>query len=124
MGEYNETVDGIHYTLEIEPEDIPVRGNAIATDDDALDREYEDAIIARLDSGDLWAWCTVKVTAQFEGFEGVAYLGGCCYDGVKDFVGDGASDYYADLKDQAKGELIEKLGKARSALQRLETGTF
>lgn len=119
MCEYVETIDRITYTIEIEPEDVPVRGNAMASGDDDLDREVEDEILAKLDRGNLWAWCAVKVTASFDGFTGHDYLGGCSYNNVKDFIDGGC---YADMRDQAKSDLIGKLGAARQALHKLETG--
>ena len=44
------------YTIEVTAaqDDIPVRGNAMASGDDATDRECEDDILTRLDSGDVW----------------------------------------------------------------------
>lgn len=65
------------FTIECRPEDVPVRGNVLASGDDALDKRDEDAILAKLDVGNTWAWCTVRVVATWNGFEGEAFLG-CC----------------------------------------------
>ena len=106
----------VTYTLEIENEHIQVEGNASATDDDELDREIANEIIERLERGDLWAWCCVKVTAALVvddlTFEGVDYLGGCSYADEDDFKRGG---YWESMKDQALDDLRVAL---RSAVAR------
>ena len=52
----------IKIVLDVEGEDIPVRGNAMVSGDDGLDRQVEDEILQRVEQGDEWAWCHVKVT--------------------------------------------------------------
>lgn len=76
------TESEVTFTVELEPEDTPVRGNAMASGDDDADREVEDEIIERLDRGDISAWCCLKVTATWTApdgttLDGVDYLG-CC----------------------------------------------
>lgn len=70
------TKDEVEFSVEIESEDMSVRGNAMASGDDLADKEVEDHIIARLNQGDVGAWCCIKVTAKWEEFEGFATLGG------------------------------------------------
>lgn len=70
----------VTFTITTEPDDIPVRGNVVSSDDDEYDRKCEDEVIERLDRGDYEAWCCVKVTATWEGFTGVDYLGACSLD--------------------------------------------
>ena len=82
-------------TLEALPETIRVRGNAQASGDDALDKEAEDEILARLESGDIWAWFTAKVSVRDKyGREASDYLGACCYEDARDFKRGG---YYLDM---------------------------
>jgi hypothetical protein len=82
-------------TLEAIPETIRVRGNALASGDDALDKEAEDEIISRLESGDVWAWFTAKVSVRdSHGREASDYLGACCYEDGEDFKRGG---YYLDM---------------------------
>lgn len=50
--------------VEIEPEADCVRGNALASGDDAKDKQAEDEILARLERGDQWAWCSVRVVVE------------------------------------------------------------
>jgi len=73
----------ITYSFRIAPDDMPVRGNAMASGDGAFDREVEDEIIARLNRGEVEAWCVVIVTATIkvdgQTFKGEAALGGCSY---------------------------------------------
>lgn len=77
------------YKVEMLDEDVPVRGNASASGDDAFDKRVEDEIIARLEAGDMSAWFCAKVTAYVElpcpilhgvhTLAGVDYLGCCSY---------------------------------------------
>lgn len=107
----------IHYHIEIEQDYIPVRGNAIASGDDATDKAVEDEIIERLDNGDTWAWCTVCVVAEAGGAEGRAYLGACSY---KDEAGFRAGGYYEQMQDEAKEDLMEQLRRAKKTLEEIE----
>lgn len=105
----------ITITLECLPEDIPVQCNAMASGDDAYDKQVEDEINRRLDQGDMWAWCCVKVTAHHEpsGLEGVDYLGGCNYADEDDFK---AGGYYQDMVSQAKTALEAEIKRMRKAV--------
>jgi hypothetical protein len=79
------TRDEVTFKLTIEDEDIPVRGSAMASGDDKADHACENAIITRLERGDLWAWCCVVVTATWGHWSGADSLGACSYDGETDF---------------------------------------
>lgn len=102
----------IEYELTIEDEHESVRGNACATDEPELDKATEDEIIERLNRGDLWAWCCVKVTARIAGFdfEGVDYLGCCSYSNEADFKVEGG--YYPDMCNNALEDLLRDLSEA------------
>jgi hypothetical protein len=52
-------------TFSIEQDDTGVRGNYVCTDDAEQDRADEDAILERLDAGDVTAWCGIIVTATY-----------------------------------------------------------
>lgn len=115
------TKDDVEFTVECLEEDIPVRGNVMASGDDDLDREEEDRAINDLNSGNPWAWCTVKVTAKhpnLPGIEGVDYLGGCSYKSQADF--EGQSGYFDDMKDRALEELNREIQSHYEALKTLE----
>lgn len=95
--------DEVTYSIECLPEHTGVRGNAMASGDDAADKEDENRIIADLESGNEWAWCCVKVTATWNGFTGKDYLGCCSYASEDDFKVEGG--YYDDMKQQALEDL-------------------
>ena len=112
--------DKIKFRIEAEPEDEPVRGN-FASGDDAKDKALEDEIIAKIDSGDTWAWASVCVLAEFEGFKGRAYLGCCSYEDEADFVKEGM--YYEQMKADAvedlKREIKRQIATGEDAKQAL-----
>jgi hypothetical protein len=93
------------------PCDLEVRGNAMASDDDAFDKEVEDKILADLDRGVWRAWFDVQVTASFsygEGFiEAHEYLVACSY---------ADSDSDAD----ALGQVVDDHGLSRGVVEALE----
>lgn len=97
-------------------EDTPVRGNALASGDDAIDNECEDKIIERLNQGDLSAWFCAKVTAECFGFKESAYLGACCYNSFEEFQSD---DYYKDMVSEAIEQLADALIRKQSVLKTL-----
>lgn len=89
--------------VECLPDDLPIRGNALASGNDTEDKACEDAIIDDLESGNEWAWCCVKVTYKWDDFEGNNYLGGCSYKSMRDFK---ESDYFVDMVDSAFDDLV------------------
>lgn len=93
------------YKIEATPEDIPVRGNTMASGDDEYDKRVEDEILARLESGDVWAWCSVRVTCADGETEGEAWLGGCSYKDEEDFK---AGGYFDDMKAEALEDMERK----------------
>jgi len=83
-----------------------------SSDEPERDRELEQEISARLDRGDVWAWCEVKVTATLE-IDGTQYRGesgwlcGCCYKNEREFREPGG--YFDDMKDTALNALADQL---------------
>ena len=103
--------DSVRIALHITPEDTPVRGNASAWGEPE-DSEYAAEIEERLDRGELWAWCTVRVTCT-DGFtKGEAYLGGCSYDDAAAFVDLGLG-YFLDLAAEAYAEYQSEVARIR-----------
>ena len=90
-----------------EQDHMPVRGNALASGDDEEDRKYEDEILTRLDSGDVWAWAAVTVEARYHGLVGVDHLGCCSYRDEADFRKPG--DYFDDMKREALADLQRQI---------------
>ena len=110
------TESEVEFTLSAEVDECEVRGNALASGDDAQDKECEDAIIERLNNGDVWAWSSVKVSAKWKGFEGVDYLGCCSYEDEEQFKQDG---YYEDMKAQALEDLNRQVKESTEAIEEL-----
>lgn len=92
------------FTVQAEQDDIPVRGNAMASGDDAVDKACEDDIIERL-GYTVWAWASVRVRASYRGLHGDDYLGCCSYDSEADFTQPGG--YYDDMRETALDRLVE-----------------
>jgi hypothetical protein len=102
----------------VEPEDVLVRGNAIASDDPDFDRMVEDEIIARLDSGNGWAWCVLCVRVTLGPAHGMATLGCCSASSKEDFLA-GHSDYFDGLIDDAKRECVEDFKRLKATVDSL-----
>jgi hypothetical protein len=113
------TADEVKFEVEALPEDAAVRGNAMASGDEKIDQEAEDEILERLDRGDIWAWCTVRVVAKWNGFEGDAFLGCCSYKDVNDFCQPGG--YYEDMREEALEQLNEEIHDADDKIEPLRT---
>ncbi len=107
------TADQVEFEVECLPEDISVEGN-FASGDEEADREMERRIMADLESGNEWAWCTVRVTARYGDFEGVDYLGACSYASKADFCQPGC--YFDDMKKEALDDLNRKV---RAAVEKI-----
>lgn len=115
------TETDVTFKIRCLPEEIPVRGNALASGDPAEDKRTEDEIIARLESGDDWAWCTVEVIARWEDFSAIETLGACSYASEEDFRQPGG--YFDDMKAAALDALNEKITRFDSKLSKLREGT-
>ena len=102
--------DYIGIELTVSPDDVQVEGNASAIDDET-DRKAEEWIYNQLSIGNVWAWCTVEVTAKVfykgELHEASDYLGCCSYKGEDDFKQPGG--YYEDMIETAIGYLEEQI---------------
>jgi len=99
----------VTFTLSAVPDDVPLKGNVMASGDDAADREAEDAVRADLEAGNVWAWASVTVTAKWAGFEGTDNLGGCSYKDEADFREGG---YYDDMLAESLADLISNIEDA------------
>ncbi len=99
----------------------PVRGNALASGDSAEDKRCEDEILARLESGDIWAWASVTVRVEYNDTSGEmyseAYLGCCSYAAEAEFRADA---YFTDMVDECKSILI---ADARALIAAIENET-
>lgn len=64
----------ITFEIFCHPEDAPVKGNALASGDDAEDHKAEQDIIRRLEYTP-WAWCLVEVRGTWKGLTASDFLG-------------------------------------------------
>ena len=75
------TASEVEFEVSLEPDEFP-DGEVFHTDNDEADRETEALIRLRLERGQTEAWCSVVVTAKYEGplapsgLQGHASLGG------------------------------------------------
>lgn len=87
---------------------------SVTYEDHAPDWDFEDEAdkqntLDRIERGDL-VWFVARVQAFKNGIElGTDYLGGCCYDSYMQFVE--ASDYYADMVENAVNEAQANIAK-------------
>lgn len=109
--------DEVVFLVNCEEEHLPIKGNASAIDEET-DAANEKWIIDQLNAGNEWAWCCVKVTATWRGFEGADYLGGCSYLSYEDFLKNGA---YEDMKAEALHDLNAQIANQITILKELET---
>jgi hypothetical protein len=117
----------VTFKLDVEPEDIPVRGMFESGDAEA-DKRLEDEIISRADRGDVWAWAYVKVTASVtldgQTFTGSNGCGACSYKDEADFMANNGGlyeqtkvDALSDLADNIQREITR--GKTAEKLDAL-----
>ena len=100
-------------TLTVEPEDTPIKGNAMASGDDAADKRAEDSIREQLADGNEWAWCAVIVRGTWRGLSASDSLGCCSYLSEADFRQPNGG-YYDDM---VSGVIDELTAKAESILE-------
>lgn len=116
MGTFKElTDDEVTFTIDFVPEDLPVRGNAQESEDPDSDKEVEDEILARLNKGDYFAWCCVKVTAKWEDWSASDTIGAVSFG---DNDNPEECDYIPDLKLGALHYLNEKVKSAKALLDK------
>jgi tRNA-dihydrouridine synthase len=96
----------VTFTIEASPEEDDPEGH-FASDDPEADREMIEDIKRNVRNGNVWAWCSVKVTAEWNGAIGVDTLGGCSYASEEEFCH--IDCYYADMRDAAIRDLAATL---------------
>lgn len=96
----------VEIQIQIEPEQVPYRGNASAIGPEEDERTIR-YIERRLAAGNDWAWCTVRVVATWRGYTGDAYLGCCSYPSERAFRRD--SGAYRAMVDDAIADLNARI---------------
>ncbi len=112
------THEEVTIRLKAEPEFVPIEGNAMASGDDAFDREVEHSIVSRVQQGVVWAWAMVSVTVSWGPFSASDHLGCCSYADEEDFRQPGG--YFDDMVDEALEELNEIVLNAYQRLKERE----
>lgn len=102
------TMADVTFSVELEPEDLPVDFESGDPEYREEEKKQEREIIRRLDQGDTEAWCCVVVTAEWEGIKGTATLGVCSY---------GPGDGYTIEREA--NETVEEHGMRKEALDDL-----
>jgi hypothetical protein len=101
------TEKDVAFEIECMPEDESPIGHFQSGDPEyeESDNAFERKIMREVEWNQ-WVWCCVKVTAKFEGFEGVDFLGCCSYESQDDFEKNG---YFEDMKTEALNDLNQEL---------------
>lgn len=107
------TITDVTFTVEAEPE-LEDYTDHFDSGEPELDRDNEAWIAGQLRLGNVWAWCSVKVTATWtdelgKEYEGADWLGCCSYRSKRDFMQEGG--YYTDMQNEAYAALIKEIAK-------------
>lgn len=111
-------MDEVEFTIECLPEAERPEG-FFAYDSEEENEKVVKDIYEKLEWNE-WAWCTVKVTAEWNGFTGEDYLGGVSADSEKDFIEN--SGYYEDMKGEAYADLVKNIQDTMGRLKRFNGG--
>lgn len=112
------TLADVTVELRAEEEHVPVRGNAMASDDE-LDKQVEDEILDRLARGERWAWCCIIAEARWGDHVGYASLGCCSYADEADLKQPGG--YYEGMVEEALDGLNAKVAATYAEIEPLLT---
>lgn len=104
--------------LECLEEDMPPEGNASAIDG-ITDKQIIRTINAKLQSGDRWAWCCVKVTVAYAGLDACEYLDCCSYKDEANFKHVGP---YDDMVSSCLDQLTEQVWLILETFRPLDKG--
>ncbi len=110
------TADEVSFHIETFPEDVPIRGNCSAVDEET-DKKAEQWIRNQLRRGNEWAWCRVRVVAHWKGVEGDDHLGCCSYRSEKDFCA--PDGYLPQMKVEALANLNAALASQADLIEEL-----
>lgn len=110
------TADEVTFEVECLEEHVPYKGNCSAIDNET-DKKTEKWIQRQLYHGNQWAWCTVRVVARWNDYEGDDFLGCCSYRSKAAFCLPGG--YFDDMKFAALENLNDILANHATNLQEL-----
>jgi hypothetical protein len=109
------TEKDVQFSITPEEEDISVREGGFQKEDGSPDTEIISEIEKKLQSN-LWAWCSVRVRATWQGFHADVYLGGCSYESEEGFSNGG---YLPQMKAEALANLNIKVKIVARAIAEL-----
>lgn len=109
----NKIAREIEITIEVQQAWASVKGNAMASGDDAYDAEVEAGINERLDNGDVWAWAAVTVKGEWRGIVAKDHLGCCSYADENDFRTN--SGYFDDMREIVIDSILANASQIRRA---------
>jgi len=99
------TLADVEWELICEPEQFTTPEEHLCTDEPEDDAKDCELIRQRLDSGDQWAWCSVRLVGRFRALECWDSLGSCNFESEDDFR---QSGYFADMQLEVLRQLQEE----------------
>lgn len=106
-------------SIECEPEDMPIEGNASAIGPEEDEKTYR-WIREQLARGNQWAWCHVMVRAEWCGLVAEDHIGGCSYESEADFKR--LDWYYDDMVRVCLDELAARVAEIVHLTEMLVAG--
>ncbi len=108
----NETIESyINFEIEPSSELMPIETNA------DFDLEKIENINAKLDAGNKWIWCTIRVKAEFKGIIGESFLAECSYENENEFKN---SEFWPKMRDEAFENLKKNVEKLKYRIYEFE----
>lgn len=108
------TRDEVVFDLDVFFEDEFTPSECLATGCDEVDAKLFAEIEKGIESGNVWAWCRVEVSAEWCGLRSVEHLGGCSYESREDFKDGG---YFEQMEEDALSALQRKAENIARALE-------
>ena len=97
------------FAVQCEPEEMPVAGNVLASGDGATDRAAELEVLAQIEAGNVWAWCSIRVVATvplIPQVAGLSVLSTCSYRSEQAYLD---SELFDAMKEDALQDLNRQL---------------
>lgn len=110
------TPDEVEFEVDLQVDDLSLRGNVQASGDAQQDREAEEWVLRELQRGNEYAWCSATVYARWGGYEGFTSLGAISCRSEAEFN----DIFLPELKARALDDLNDQVAKhAADVLSRL-----
>lgn len=99
--------NGFDVDISITSEDSNPPPSNIEFDSEEDKDKFVKEVYRRLEEGDLWAWCFVKVEVKYMGFIGSTTLSEVSAANLEDFKEN--SGYYGDLLNEARTDCLKNI---------------